>query len=1169
MICSDNIASEISALIGADKGLCGGNDLATFIGKARSLLDQQDMDQTHCTCGGPVPFTDADRIQWHVPNGASDAVSAILPTGWGFSGQANFTSVVSSAFVATGRWMYEVVLQTDGIMQLGWSCWPAMISWSSKLGVGDFPFTVAYDGSRQKIWNLCPLPTTGPKWLQGDVVTCLLDLGGGIARFARNGSIVGECSLPSYSKSPLAAKATEVCLSYAPALSLGSYEACSVNLGAAPFMYPFEGYSPIDTFRAVSARRWLARAPLLRLSAMPAGENLALPLLALLAGRCGSDAENIASLAQSVLVSVTDGTAVGGALGIRRAIAKLLDALQVVMSGPDFLLLVECLGADAAQRAAIRRVTGSTETENPYLQVLVGLVAAPKYRNVLVKSTFFLNMFLNAFRVKAVGPMDLCDIFPLPTSREPDEDSKALVEKTRVLHEKVFAIDDAARCELVATLLDSAEGANAVHDVLDRCVRDLRDRPRTTSVPIKRYSDLIIDNVLMCRIFFALVSYLSREFESAAVLAGEDEAALGVRLADLYCPPSLLVGQLVPRLEFPRIGGTLQHVLRIAPIAPEVPAGAGSNSLLAKAAILYSASVKEHVIAACNELALRQRQKEALQRDGGLSGDRREDALTELATTTRSAMWTLATYRMDHNKLANFCSLVVHVIDHYFPSSLFLYFPIIFIEVFVDVWHFARKTSPEYSKLVERHPDIVMFFIDKLLHRNILHPDTSEYILLSLGGVLGSTEAQRMAVVSVLQKYPKRFEQALLLLLKQFGHPLAWTLVVGILAKFNASDAFCMQDGEEEGEQWALVFPLFHNEPEPTMYRAHDFFREALRSYIRDGPWRQQRSTIGPSGKVGTDDGSPSSFLKNLLAHTNWALSELGACLAQTDSVATLTNEILMQRRRCSSVFELTRRLLHMLEFTIAAAGDVFFATGVPAGRAEEPGQERSLLVLDTTSSSGLVSAKDQALMNCAAVVEIWTQTISRFAYSTSHLWRVSELGLPGTDRIKPWKLYAAAVGVLHSMLAGGSSLNPESNPFLAELSQNHATWTMEQVSFLLGGFEWTAIASKCSCADKSSFASNSLVLTALTNAHNAVLRHTKLDDDDSGIVEDGTCAICATNVVDTSFSPCGHSSCGTCIRRHIVTQAKCFFCNKPIDALVDVSAPSPSGATAELLLQH
>ena len=58
-----------------------------------------------------------------------------------------------SMLLTEGAWYYEVVLLTDGLMQIGWADEAFQCDPLSGQGVGDNEHSWAYDGFRSKKWN--------------------------------------------------------------------------------------------------------------------------------------------------------------------------------------------------------------------------------------------------------------------------------------------------------------------------------------------------------------------------------------------------------------------------------------------------------------------------------------------------------------------------------------------------------------------------------------------------------------------------------------------------------------------------------------------------------------------------------------------------------------------------------------------------------------------------------------------------------------------------------------------------------------------------------------------------------------------------------------------------------------------------------------------------------
>ncbi|XP_015890975.3 E3 ubiquitin-protein ligase RKP isoform X1 [Ziziphus jujuba] len=148
---------------------------------------------------------------------------------------AMFSSVRANACVWKGKWMYEVILETSGIQQLGWAT--VSCPFTDHKGVGDADDSYAFDGMRVRKWNKEDEPY-GQPWVVGDVIGCCIDLDCNEISFCRNGVSLGVAFHGIRKMGPGDG--------YYPAISLSPGERCELNFGARPFKYPIEGYRPLQ-----------------------------------------------------------------------------------------------------------------------------------------------------------------------------------------------------------------------------------------------------------------------------------------------------------------------------------------------------------------------------------------------------------------------------------------------------------------------------------------------------------------------------------------------------------------------------------------------------------------------------------------------------------------------------------------------------------------------------------------------------------------------------------------------------------------------------------------------------------------------------------------------------------------------------------------------------------
>ena len=173
----------------------------------------------------------------------------------GFSSNSNFASMRANTCVCASRWMYEVTLKSQGIMQIGWAS-PSCV-FNNEEGVGDSRDSFGYDGKRMRIWNVGSR-RYGQNWVAGDVIGCCIDATLGTAEFYRNGVALG----------PITNLRTG--LAYFPALSISIGERVRVNFGNWKFRYPVPGYSPLQLAPSSCPKAAYLTDALLRLSKLAA-----------------------------------------------------------------------------------------------------------------------------------------------------------------------------------------------------------------------------------------------------------------------------------------------------------------------------------------------------------------------------------------------------------------------------------------------------------------------------------------------------------------------------------------------------------------------------------------------------------------------------------------------------------------------------------------------------------------------------------------------------------------------------------------------------------------------------------------------------------------------------------------------------------------------------------
>lgn len=149
---------------------------------------------------------------------------------------SRFESVRCTFAIISGCYYYETLLITPGVMQIGFATKQSRFLNHDGFGIGDDDQSIAYDGCRQLLWQSArSVRTQLPRWKEGDVVGCLIDLDKFEIRFSLNG-VMGEPNTDLFKNKPLSTQ-------YYAAASFMPFQQCVFNFGRVPFIHPPENYN--------------------------------------------------------------------------------------------------------------------------------------------------------------------------------------------------------------------------------------------------------------------------------------------------------------------------------------------------------------------------------------------------------------------------------------------------------------------------------------------------------------------------------------------------------------------------------------------------------------------------------------------------------------------------------------------------------------------------------------------------------------------------------------------------------------------------------------------------------------------------------------------------------------------------------------------------------------
>lgn len=153
-----------------------------------------------------------------------------------------FESVRATTGIPTdtgGKWYYEVILFTDGIIQIGWGTKQCLLSSQDGSGIGDDVHGFAFDTHRCAVWAAGELHSSSSSLLgeckAGDVLGCLLDLDKHCCSFSINGQNYG-----------LSIDVTKTAMALYPTISLTGHQHVVTNFGRQAWYHGLDGAKAVN-----------------------------------------------------------------------------------------------------------------------------------------------------------------------------------------------------------------------------------------------------------------------------------------------------------------------------------------------------------------------------------------------------------------------------------------------------------------------------------------------------------------------------------------------------------------------------------------------------------------------------------------------------------------------------------------------------------------------------------------------------------------------------------------------------------------------------------------------------------------------------------------------------------------------------------------------------------
>ncbi|KAL1463499.1 hypothetical protein WDU94_015246 [Cyamophila willieti] len=1082
-----------------------------------------------------------------------------------------------------GKWQYEVQLGTCGIMQIGWCT--VVCKFMGEMGVGDTTHSYAYDGQRNKKWNVSA-QNYGETWFAGDIIGTAIDLDTGTIEFYRNGFSMGI----AFEKIQ-----TGPGMAYFPAISLSSMESVVANFGGSPFKYPLAGYEPIQMAPLKEFTKgnlvldWLANLLALEeiKSEFPLGEKVSetalFCLFASLLFRLLSPLLNSVYIIEACLLPFIKRLLFTKDKNRKYAsikydvpsVALFLDYAWMFLEVEELaqVLDVVCQCLDSTYRRITYNVDYPHQRET--LCVLHALIKHTRTRRHLTNRVFFHSILIHNFlHIKPLDYKSLSKLVPVvcweyETDREEygcegEEAKEKYAASIKTILDSVTELEQ-MHLSLLRVLFTNTDGTTTQESSRKIFLRQLRDFLGQISVSRHKCPKVLGPTLLSN--FYQLVSLFQSLWEEEwspsqpVVVPGVSFTDPGFRL-----------------IESSRLGGSFWSLINTD--------WTSLSNMSSSTSIQTESTVVTLVQDIHHELHLHHPQMNMLLKPGNLES---EDSLIELFNSI-VLMYNAGVHKQlvkvasIKSKMREYTSCYIEYknklnqIDDPVAAELNKYFEVCRTNIDIQGRHVAWILSAIYSPGKQLQLAWLLRAVLRTLEeasrgedRKFLSFVPCFYVetLVSLTSVL-RTHFDPLVPVRNIPGYSTLLQSVAEFLASHIPDPRITDKGVKDTLRESAAGFFCspltlkcMEEVSNEsmksfirallraysGSNWAqtnwILVRIWHGSGFAFRYTQSPHLSKFAPDLVLTEPnLLCQRNTPCPSTVYQeniqrllleeSNAESSSAFLNSLLNQLNWAFSEFISMIQGIQNLST--ERVALQTRHLvitATCFEILVCLLRVLEMVVVLARPLF----------TDPARPNSVSMLER-----LCQILCQLLLRCSS-------SDGCFNFIINLVTKVPEI-----LSIDHFPILSATAGVLVSLL--GDEIDPDPDfPSIppvtrALLSEN---FPLQSVKFMLNQNETEDVTS--SSQTKKPF-SLELYSTEVSPAEIESIRRvvasfqvyqkrmsvaSDLNDDDN------KCAICYNYENSTKFEPCGHESCKSCINHHLLNTRRCFFCKTPISKVIQV----------------
>ncbi|XP_030579723.1 E3 ubiquitin-protein ligase RNF123 isoform X2 [Archocentrus centrarchus] len=1082
----------------------------------------------------------------------------------GVIGHSNFSSIRATTCVYKGKWAYEVLISSQGLMQIGWCT--LNCRFNQEEGVGDTPDSYAYDGNRVRKWNVTTT-NYGKSWAAGDIVSCLIDLDEGTITFCLNGQSLGT-AFTNIKTGPGVA--------YFPAISLSFKESVAFNFGSRPLRYPVDGYLPLqnppaaDLMKAHKLLGYIKNVLTTTIDAQEDrlvekdcgvwrlhGEPTVLITLAHIFNHFAPlmcKVYLVEDVLMNFLLGILEG---GGSVDEHPLIQQLLDLFWLLMEDHEVNECLKQLMMSLLRAYRFSPIIPDLGFQIHYLRLTTAILRHEKSRKYLLNNVLFDVLRSVVFfyiktplRVKEAGLEELIPTTWWPThfdkegkdEREPKDESaderlrrRAYERGCQRLKKRIEVVEE-LQVQILRLLLnnkDKSTGEASRYIFLNKFRKFLQENASNRGHP----TALCPPEYMVC-FLHRLITAVRACWDE-----GHHKSPSSVSSEEAYVPPQLFYNGKVDYFDLQRLGGLLSHLKKT--LKDDL---ASKANIIIDPAEIQATSMDD--LDEDDESGAAQRPSGAEARYSWLSSPTLGRANRFLSTAAVSLMTPRRTLSQPEKVKVRTLAVEQRTeedIEHADNTgSLFAFAPEFYLNVAMNAYsalknYFSPANSmeelPGYEETLSQLAAILAkHFADP----RIVGTDIKDSLMQALASYVCYPQSLR-----AVERIPEEQRVAMMKNLLAPYEQRPWAQTNWILVRLWRGCGF--------GYRYTRLPHLLKTKPEDAN----------LPSLQKPCPSLLLQRHMAEL--LSMDKDMAASFLNSVLNQLNWAFSEFIGMIQEIQQAAERPERNFVDTRQlkvCATCFDLSVSLLRVLEMTVTLVPEIFLDWSRP--------------------SAELLLRRLAQLLN---------QVLNRVTAEKNLFDRVVNLRLPGLESVDHYPILVAVTGILVRILVDGDRQGVSR---AASVLLSDPCFQLHSIQHLLGegGDSSSSSAAVASSVRPAVGSLGSSVATPLPSAagtsgsserkHFSLHAYTDyISEEEKQKVEmmlaflteeskqaaastaptseEDLCPICYAHSISAIFKPCSHKSCKACINQHLMNNKDCFFCKATIIGVEDYSKPATS----------